>query len=435
MTSVKGDNKKRKVEKKSQENKCGYFIAQKQRTCGMLKKEGFTYCSEHMIHSDSKRVPCPLDNKHTVWEHNLKAHLKKCNAKPKEEHPVWYDLDRNIKLILCETNDKETDNKTNDQEINDDDDNMLTDTELFDKYIPILEKVYGDFEPLSYCISEHKGLNNRLLELENQKHAIQQSTLIGNLKARGLLRQDQFYVEFGCGKAELSRYLNLCMLEDCKQENKYQFDKYGFGLIDRGVNRMKNDSKIIKETQEFNKELQVEIPIPKIQRTRIDIKDLDLSLFIEQYGNINSMVAISKHLCGVATDLTLKLIMNSDLVTTGKFGGVLIAMCCRHICQYEQLLPQSRDFLAAKGFSTKTSFNVLKKACSWAICGTGKVEKLLENIDTKRREQGIAARRLIDESRLHAIKVNMPDYDSEIFWYSKEEVTLENVGLCIRKKE
>ena len=50
-----------------------------------------------------------------------------------------------------------------------------------------------------------------------------------------------------------------------------------------------------------------------VQRITIDIKDLDLSkvqALSDENGNKKKIVALSKHLCGSATDITLKCLMN-----------------------------------------------------------------------------------------------------------------------------
>ncbi|TRY94404.1 hypothetical protein DNTS_027944 [Danionella cerebrum] len=44
--------------------------------------------------SERKRIPCPLDPKHTVFEDNLAKHLKKCNSKEKPK-PIYYTKDVN----------------------------------------------------------------------------------------------------------------------------------------------------------------------------------------------------------------------------------------------------------------------------------------------------------------------------------------------------
>ncbi|ODV78190.1 DUF715-domain-containing protein [Suhomyces tanzawaensis NRRL Y-17324] len=402
----------------------------------MQRKADHRFCSEHMINeSTGERIPCPLDNKHTVWAKDLAIHLKKCNAKQKVEFDIWYEKDLNsgwkhLENLAPANLEPSTEEAENDS---------------FEKHLELLKKI--KFDPLPMKILEHSGLNPRISELKNPKHALQQSSLIGNMKQKGLLDSNTFYLEFGCGKAELSRFVNLCILEDLKTLKIAQHGIYGYGLIDRGINRMKMDPKIIKDSRDVDLE-------PKVKRTRIDIKDLNLDKFLQD-TNADKVVGISKHLCGVATDLTLKLLLNSTLLESGKFGGVVIAMCCRHVCDYHELLPQSRQYLKMHGFDSMEGFKALKKVVSWAVCGVGRAEKKDENGEIERDESlestgsdsmehgltyheretlGLTARRLVDESRVHAIKELMKDYDVEIFNYTERKITLENVCLSIRPR-
>jgi len=68
------------------EGRCGYFVKRKQRYCKMKPTKGTTFCAEHGQHDEKnenelrKRIPCPLDPKHSVFEDKLKQQVKKCNA-------------------------------------------------------------------------------------------------------------------------------------------------------------------------------------------------------------------------------------------------------------------------------------------------------------------------------------------------------------------
>lgn len=410
--------KRRKLEETAPESdgvpavylKCEFFIKRKNRPCSMQRKATEKYCSEHMIHDDEgkkKRVPCPLDPSHTVWEYNLKKHVKKCNTRPSEVHDEWYELNINSQPNAVNASSE-----------------LLDDKELYAKYIPILQKI--DFDDLEFRIEDHRGCWNRLGELQNQKHALQQLSLIGNLCKEGLLSSSQFYVEFGCGKAELSRYVNLCVEQDEKNQPTTANGTdicYGYGLIDRGVNRMKMDNKIIKES---SKKL-------KILRSHMDIKDFSLLKF-QEACNSQHIVGISKHLCGSATDLTLSAVLKSQMKGV---DGLLIAMCCRHVCQYEQLLPQSRQYLAQHGFNNERAFHILKKMVSWAVCGKREEESDKNHISglsvAEREQLGFKARRLVDQSRVEAINEVLTEHKAEMFWYTSRDTTLENVALLIKK--
>lgn len=463
-------SKKRKIDKENLQ--CGFFLERKKRNCRMQRRADSKFCSEHLVVSvaesenenkdkngleqqeNKARVPCPNDDRHTIWAKDLEKHLKKCRGVIRTAEP-WFVENINLKLHSDSDSgpaDSDQAGLGDEQEIG----ILMSDKELYCTYIPILKQL--SYPELRLVKCNHSGLDNRLKEVQIKKHAIQQSSLIGYLKASNLLSSRQhYYLEFGCGKAELSRFVNLSILEDLKKESadaaasKREAEQvsYGFGLIDRGVNRMKMDPKMIKDYIEMEFDEQSK---PEIHRTRIDIKDLDLDRFMKQFEHAKlqekKVVCISKHLCGVATDLTLKCLLNSSILT-GKdtpgfqFQGLLVAMCCRHVCSYDQLLPQSRTYLATKGFADKTSFLILKKMASWAV--NGRMEGMKDSEGTEhpsgltileRESLGQLARRLIDESRLYAIKELLDEskYEASIHWYVDRDITLENVCLNVKRR-
>ncbi|CAH6719809.1 tRNA:m(4)X modification enzyme Trm13p [[Candida] jaroonii] len=425
-------NPRKKIKIERRPDQCSFFMAKKGRYCGTQRKKGEEFCVQHLP-NEGNRVPCPLDPNHSVWENDLQRHLKKCNAKPKtmDERDEWYKENLNSRLVEGDVEENKETNKDQDDEDKDNgnkkDKNGDSPEETFKSFVQLVKQTV--FPDLEYKIANHQGLKKRLDEKEQAKHPIQQASLMGNLKSQGLLNANSFYVEFGCGKAELSRFLNSCVQSDMLDNNSFDSENYGFGLIDRGINRMKNDPKIIKEAQEFNSEYGRSNK-PTVKRTRIDIKDLDLKTFLKDCKP-TQVIGISKHLCGVATDLTLKSILNARL---DNFGGLLIAMCCRHVCDYDQLLPMSQQYLTTKGFD-KHSFKHLKRMCSWAVSGSRLAESETDELTGLNGKEkisiGLIARRIIDESRVYAMKQLLPQHNVNIFWYVKPDVTLENVCLSI----
>ena len=66
--------------------RCLHWLSLKGRYCNHHRKDASSsYCPLHSntdkeSEGDAIRVPCPLDPAHTVYEHRLHKHLKKCNA-------------------------------------------------------------------------------------------------------------------------------------------------------------------------------------------------------------------------------------------------------------------------------------------------------------------------------------------------------------------
>lgn len=426
LASIKNIDQEKECERKKSklDNQCEFFMEKKGRRCRMQKKSGRIYCSEHMIFDKSNgndRIPCPYDNNHTVWVEELQYHLRKCNARPKEINEDWYSRDFNVALDKNPTNENYSGNLAEDM----------------DKCINILQKFKDKTRSLELRVNIHNGLSSRLKEVLNKKYVMQQASLIGNMKDLGLLSPEVFYLEFGCGKAELSRYVGLCIQKDLNSGEGGDHPSYGFGLIDRGVNRMKMDSKIRTDAQEGKYPLS-----PRIKRTRIDIKDINLEAFLKDVDH-DEIVVISKHLCGAATDLTFNLLVNSSLLQPGsKLRGLTIAMCCRHACCYESLLPQSKKYLRSMGIEKASDFNSLKRIASWALSGSRGTPKSESNHDEnllsgdEMEQLGLSARRLIDDSRVAGLNdiLREKGFEADMFLYVDKEVTLENSCIYIKRK-
>ena len=114
------------------------------------------------------------------------------------------------------------------------------------------------------------------------KHHIQNSSLVGHLASAGLLQPDLTFVEFGSGRGSLSYWL-------CRALPRPQAAQ--LVMIDRASPRHKLDNKM------------KELELKEMLRIKADIQGLHLSKVFNKPENI---VAVGKHLCGAATDLTLR---------------------------------------------------------------------------------------------------------------------------------
>jgi tRNA:m4X modification enzyme len=408
--------------------RCQFILQHKKRQCNMTRMADEQFCAQHiLLVKDSlggrKRIPCPLDGGHSIWEDQLKNHIEKCRAKETMPTDPWYKLDMNI--FSC-GGEQEDDNKR-----------CVPD---FAKWISILTRLFHDQVakvPVKRDIRHHRGLEDRLVELENQKHALQQSSLIGHMDDNHLLEPEHVIVEFGCGRAELSRYIfRSRMLK--QMESKKQLISQRYLLIDRAGPRMKLDSKIAKDYHE----LILSMPdsylpgeaSPVVERVKIDIKDLniDRAPLIEA----NNISAVSKHLCGCATDLTLACICNSQLVKTGstRLKGIVIALCCRHVCSYATYPIMGREWLKYHGIDAE-GFRTIARMTSWAVCGSRKGDSNEigchpSGLDEHERQRiGFMARRVIDHGRV--LSLQDLGFDARIVEYIDKDVSLENHCLVV----
>ncbi|XP_048458434.1 tRNA:m(4)X modification enzyme TRM13 homolog isoform X2 [Rhincodon typus] len=386
--------------------RCGYFVEKKKRYCKMIVAKGKRLCGEHAnTASDSegykqRRIPCPLDPKHTVNEDKLEKHLKKCNSREKPK-PVYYVKDIN-----------------------------------------------GGYE-------------------DAMETSRQQASLAGNLERMGLLGSNRCFVEFGAGRGKLSHWIDLA-LQDAKNVH--------FLLVERATTRFKVDGKHKNSGSVF-------------ERLQVDIKDLSLGRVPLLARKRLPVVGIGKHLCGAATDLALRCLMESyktNLEDTGKeppekrlksdemctIGdhkclsnctvdsaenrspvlGVAIALCCHHRCEWRYYV--GKEFFFSQGLDAE-DFRIFQRMSSWATCGmkwhasgVGEAEfdkanqkEQLEDYDFEeesftydgtltvedREHLGHLCKRLIDQGRIYYLK--QQGFDSVLQYYTSPSISLENVLL------
>ncbi|KAG8038334.1 hypothetical protein G9C98_006661 [Cotesia typhae] len=171
-----------------------------------------------------------------------------------------------------------------------------------------------------------------------------------------------------------------------------------------------------------------------IVRIRADIADLCLNK-IKEVKSSKYTVGIAKHLCGAATDLTLRCLTNST-EDTG-VSGLIIAFCCHHRCEYISYV--GKKYLQECGF-TPEEFPILCSIASWATCGYVKnrqasvTEKELS--DEKRRETresiGRKVKSLLNWGRIKYLE--SMGFDSKLYYYTYPEISLENMCVVATRK-
>ena len=156
-----------------------------------------------------------------------------------------------------------------------------------------------------------------------------------------------------------------------------------------------------------------------------------------------SIIGLSKHLCGAATDLTLRCILRNQ--EEPKTSGVFIALCCHHRCEWNSFV--GKNFFYNHGLNKK-DFLLITKLASYAICGTGmsrerrkiiinsqnnepKVQNIVETA-RRREEIGLICKRFLDYARLEFMRAN--NFEGRLKYYVSNNVTLENVAMILKRK-
>ncbi|NXD78092.1 TRM13 enzyme, partial [Halcyon senegalensis] len=449
--------------------RCAYFVERKKRFCKMIPAPGKRFCGEHgqqEKESDRKRIPCPLDPKHTVYEDQLQKHLKKCNSREKPK-PVYFVQDINAGLKdVAEIPEKQ----------------CSWVVLFFPKKIPIsslskeelenliikLKKATNGLElRLKEQILTHRALEQALNDPKNGesafKHLKQQASILGNMEKLHLLGPGRCFVEFGAGRGKLSHWVDVAL---------QNVENVQFLLVERATARFKVDGKHRESI---------------FERLQVDIQHLCLKKVPILEKKKLPVVGIGKHLCGAATDLALRCLVESYTACwdgeseepapkrsrTDQTGvasnssadnesnkadckpvaGIVIALCCHHKCDWTHYV--GREFFTSVGLGP-VEFHYFQRMSSWATCGmretttkgstseeqandteqhdltlskTESASDTLQGILTveERKEIGSLCKLVIDHGRIQYLQQR--GYKAALQYYTESAVSLENVLL------
>ncbi|NXS07660.1 TRM13 enzyme, partial [Neodrepanis coruscans] len=353
--------------------RCAHFVQRKGRFCRMVPAPGRRFCGEHgqqEEQNDRKRIPCPLDPKHTVYEDQLQKHLKKCNSREKPK-PVYFVQDINAGLKdVTEIPEKQVSLSS------------LSNEELQNLIIKLKKASNGLELHLKEQILSHQALQEALNDPKNGesafKHLKQQASILGNMEKLHLLGPERCFVEFGAGRGKLSHWVDVAL---------QNVENVQFLLVERATTRFKVDGKHKRRDSVF-------------ERLQVDIQHLCLNKVPILEKKKLPVVGIGKHLCGAATDLALRCLVES--YTTCRDGeneepaakrsrtavtevapktsadnesstedckpvaGIVLALCCHHKCDWTHYV--GREFFKSLGLGP-VEFHYFQRMSSWATCG------------------------------------------------------------------
>ncbi|KAM9378990.1 tRNA:m(4)X modification enzyme TRM13 homolog [Phaethornis superciliosus] len=499
--------------------RCSYFVERKKRFCKMIPAPGKRFCGEHgqqEEENERKRIPCPLDPKQfhmvnavayfffhldfsTVYEDQLQKHLKKCNSREKPK-PVYFVQDINAGLKdVAEIPEKQvclffqklspkkhtaifhmTKELTKKKGIyawhffsfKKVPISCLSKEELQNLIIKLKQASNG----LELCLKEqilsHQALQEALNDPKNGesafKHLKQQASILGNMEKLHLLGPGRCFVEFGAGRGKLSHWVFAAL---------QNVEHVQFLLVERATTRFKIDGKHKRKGSVF-------------ERLQVDIQHLCLNKVPVLEKKKLPVVGIGKHLCGAATDLALRCLVESyTTCCDGKneepapkrsrndktevasnnpdddehnkedckpVAGIVIALCCHHKCDWTHYV--GREFFKSVGLGP-VEFHYFQRMSSWATCGmreiTAKVSTSQESEDQtndteeheqtfsktesgadtlqgilsveERKEIGCLCKLLINYGRIEYLQQR--GYKAALQYYIESAVSLENVLL------
>uniref|UniRef100_A0A7N0USM8 tRNA:m(4)X modification enzyme TRM13 n=1 Tax=Kalanchoe fedtschenkoi TaxID=63787 RepID=A0A7N0USM8_KALFE len=348
------------------ETRCKFWLPKKNRNCSNACLKGSSFCGNHTQRSDEKWVQCPVDPSHCVLEQNLEAHVRKCplvkQVKSLAEQRYYQkginggDWAGEVRQTIVSSETKRTAVYNM---------SVAQFSDLLRRIEAVYASICGDIGE-SYKVPEAcglwiKGEVDRNVPFQ-EKHVVQQASILGNLEELGVLEKfnesaevdvgesnDEnvpAVVEFGAGRGYLTQ-----MLADCYGVKKVF-------LVERKAYKLKAERSLRQKESLI------------VERLKIDIEDLNLdaveSLWRKPY------LAVGKHLCGPATDLTIKCTLrdkSNPVLSVNKnhckrLHGLAIATCCHHLCQWVHYA--NKKYFLNLGF-TEDHFNAITWFTSWAV--------------------------------------------------------------------
>ncbi|XP_013735346.2 tRNA:m(4)X modification enzyme TRM13-like isoform X2 [Brassica napus] len=329
-------------------SRCNFWLPKKKRSCANTRIESSLFCGNHSQRSDGQWLPCPIDPSHSVLQENLESHVKRCPLLKQNvalSGQVFYQ-----KGINAGNQEEEEENIGSCYSVVTSEMKRSLvygmSVSTFHQLVKKIEEVHGgicnDIEdshlsPEACNIWFNKEIDRKLPFQE--KHVLQQGSILGNLEKIGALKrcntnvecsekdEDSVpaVVEFGAGRGYLTQ-----MLADCYGVKKVY-------LVERKSYKLKADRSLRQKENLV------------LERMRIDSVPY---------------VAVGKHLCGPATDLSLRCCLSRQDGESPVLRGLAIATCCHHLCQWKSYI--NKEYIIGMGIS-KDEFHALTWFTSWAV--------------------------------------------------------------------
>ncbi|RNF11035.1 tRNA guanosine-2-O-methyltransferase TRM13 [Trypanosoma rangeli] len=461
---------------------CDHYLPLKKRFCRAEKRGGSRFCHTHdtptlfaaqqvsdgiRVADDTerpRRVPCPINPNHTVYESRLQYHTKVCpDLRFVATRLPYYraNLHAFRGNVYCAGSDTQHERRTHHH----------LDADTLRQLIARVRQCYFTVvQPQMVLMAEE--ISNKGEEASTStrklsaKHGPQHRALLHCLQkaiagfSRRQVQTDGAgaavagFLELGAGKGGLSVALQDAVLS-------HAFDLPGNTPTKQSSMAAvgcREPLLVVVDVDNFRRKADARVcrtRLPLI-RLRLDIKDLDLAAALRdpsvrkrdrssehadksisldpRPAALNAeehWVAMGKHLCGACTDFALACITAPNLRTEGRLSvsAVVLATCCHHRCELRHInslesTGRNGDTVLRLPGTTYTlspaEFAAIASMSSWAVSGAC--------VDHESRITGVCCKRVIDALRIQYLKQS--GYRAAyLCQYTQREITEENV--CI----
>ena len=410
---------------------CQYWVASKQRYC-KFEAVSSGYCQIHDSGSgDKTRIPCPIDPRHSIYEKDIESHSRKCSKVVQNR----FEENQPCRRQFCNTAHGSAPSDVPANLACDFPDSVES---WFEFLTEIREKLLSFLGEFTTVISDESeactGSTVDLLVPEVDKHNFQNAALLALMSKFG--RDPTLFVELGCGKAGLTRWLiqtmrssaNMYVVLDYearrnKQENRKDCDIDPDSILRLRLNITDFDmSQFLYPSVKFHKPLNgfKTEQIMKVDTFEWRIAELHAKIArVQQRPDwpLPNAVGVAKHLCGPATDYGLRCLASHA-------SGLVFATCCHHKCIWSELV--GKPILEQTGL-TESHFAQMKAMAGWATT---------KSVPEEKRLVGRLVKSVIDLSRIWWIAKNAKfPIALEYQKYIKDEITPENFAIVVRPKQ
>lgn len=351
-------------------DRCQAYITQKRRFCRQRPYGSLIYCGNHQhMSADNneddknkrKRIPCPIDPSHLVYEDMVEKHKHVCpyaKRRRSQEEQAYYQENVNTggHGSMGETS-------------------IPTDSSEWAKRVALRvlavhQQLFGgEKEPASITLEDlHQaiplhdlsqpeldaglleGVQAYRIKSGGARHLPQLASLIGHLRDIDIIAKqgetsesedELVLLEMGAGRG----MFGLTAAGVASAANQ----KVRLTMVERGVSRSKADT-VLRNLPKNPESSYLKLEDVKWSRLVCDLAHVNLPTVMEEDLKGKRIVVIAKHLCGAGTDLALKSIdpIKEDV------SACVLATCCHGVCTWKDYV--GRDYLTEAMECDKLSF-------------------------------------------------------------------------------
>lgn len=388
-------------------DRCHAYMENKKRYCRQRPQPPSKYCGNHQ-HLDSlvgertgrKRISCPIDPSHYIFEDQVEKHVRICprvKKRKRQEGQPYFVSEINMGGHGSLFSSEECQNDSNEVEWA---------QQLALRVLEVYSKVFGDgksLKPVRSLTARHihdmiqlrdhsqqeldagieNGFESNRIKSGGSRHIPQLASLVGNLRHMGFLPHLRSAEPSGSQQVYASKEKPILLIEMGAGRGMFGLTAAGVAganemdtrlvMVERTGSRSKADkifrTQPLKKANESQRATYFKLDKIKWSRIECDLSHVSLSTVLQEdevAKDTNGAIIIAKHLCGVGTDLALK----SMKPVNQKIRGCLFATCCHGICNWNDYV--GRDYLQRE-MKTESiafgpmSFNLMRRWCAATV--------------------------------------------------------------------